>query len=155
LAESTVPVKTLVCGAPALVPVIPAKPETKLSAFAVAIVNATVPVIASALPELTAPPKYNLWGPPAVVTVHEVPLLQVAVIVEVVVVVADWLKVPNPIAVADMEHVPVTVPELAIVALAVRAKVLLAVDKSNTELISNNFFILFIFSYIGCLRNIN
>jgi hypothetical protein len=50
----------------------------------------------------------------------------------------------------------VTVPEAVIVpVVGAAAKVLFAVDKSNAELINNNFFNLFIFFYISCLRNIN
>jgi hypothetical protein len=62
---------------------------------------------------------------------------------------------PNAIVEADTLHVPVTLPEAVIDPEAVAAKVLFAVDKSNAELISNNFFNLFIFFYISCLRNIN
>jgi hypothetical protein len=114
-----------------------------------------VPVVALAVRALPAPPKYSLLVDPAFVTAHTVPLLQVAVTVEVVEVGAIWLKVPNAKGVADTVHVPVTVPEVVIVPVAVSAKVLFAVDKSNAELISNNFFILFIFFYICYLKNIN
>ena len=74
-------------------------------------------------------------------------MVQVGVTLEVIVVTADWLKVLNAILPAVTEHVPVTVPEAVIVpeAVAGAAKVLFAVDKSNAELISNNFFNLFIF----------
>jgi hypothetical protein len=82
-------------------------------------------------------------------------LVQVGVTLEVVVVTADWLKVLNAIEPAVTVHVPMTVPEAVIVPAATPAKVLFAVDKSNAELISNNFFNLFIFFYISCLMNIN
>jgi hypothetical protein len=85
-------------------------------------------------------------------------LVQVGVTLEVITVVPDWLNVLNVIAPAVTLHVPTTVPEAVIVVEAVEAmaaKLLFAVDKSNAELISNNFFNLFIFLYIGCLRNLS
>jgi hypothetical protein len=90
-------------------------------------------------------PKYKLLVFPAFVTVQGVPAVQVGVTVEVAVVVPALPKVENAIAPAVMVHVPVTVPEAVIDPEAVAAKVLFAVDKSNAELISNNFFNLFIF----------
>ena len=78
------------------------------------------------------------------VTDQVVPLLQVVVTVEVAIVDPAVPKVLNAILEAVTLHVPVTVPEVVIVPVAVSAKVLFAVDKSNAELISNNFFILFI-----------
>jgi hypothetical protein len=100
-------------------------------------------------------PKYKLLVSPAFVTVQVVPLVQVGVTVEAAVFVPAVPKVENAIAPAVTEHVPITLPEAVIVPEAVVAKVLLAVDKSNAELTSNNFFNLFIFFYISYLRNIN
>jgi hypothetical protein len=90
---------------------------------------------------------------PAFVTVQEVPLVQVGVIPEVAVVVADWLKVEKAIVEADTAHVPVTVPEVAIVPEAVAAKVLFAEDKSNVEKISSIFFKLFFFINFKLVSN--
>jgi hypothetical protein len=104
----------------------------------------------------SVPPRYNELTFPAFVTTQAVPLVQVAVTVEVAVSVPAVPKALNAILEAVTVHVPVTVPEAVIVpVVGATAKVLFAVDKSNAELINNNFFNLFIFFYISCLRNIN
>jgi hypothetical protein len=91
---------------------------------------------------------------PAFVTTQAVPLVQVGVIPEVAVDVPDWLKVLKAIVEADTEHVPVTVPEVAIVPEDVAAKVLFAEDKSNVEVISSIFFKLFFFINFKLVSNI-
>jgi hypothetical protein len=115
----------------------------KGSEFEVIIIgNKMVPGVPPDVP--TSPPKYKLLVFAEFVIVHTVPLVQVGVIDEVIVVPPDaWSKVPNAIVAAATLHVPITVPEAVIV--PVTAKVLFAVDISNAELISNNFFNLFIF----------
>jgi hypothetical protein len=156
---ATIPVIVPVCALPVLVAVkFPEPPDTKVPKVAFADPEATVSgsAMVLALDGVTLPDKIKSLLASAFVTVHVTPSLQVAVTVEVCVVFAAWFKVLNAIGLADTVHVPTTLPEAVIDPLAVEeAKVLFAVNKSNAELISNNFFNLFIFFYISCLKNIN
>jgi hypothetical protein len=88
--------------------------------------------------------KYKLLAFAEFVTDQVVPLLQVVVTVEVATVDPAVPKVLNAILEAVTLHVPVTVPEAVIVPEAVPAKVLFAVEKSNTEQINNELFNLFL-----------
>ena len=147
---ATIPVIVPVCALPVLVAVkFPVPFDTKVPKVAFADPEATVSGSAMVLAAVVVslPVKIKSLLASAFVTVHVTPSLQVAVTVEVCVVLAAWFKVLNAILLADTVHVPTTLPEAVIVpeAVAGAAKVLFAVDKSNAELISNNFFNLFIF----------